>query len=354
MTVKRFHALDGLRGVCALSVVLFHAANLFKPGSLLPHGYLAVDMFFILSGFVIALNYETALQKGLRVGAFLQARGRRLLPIYWLGAAFNIAVFIWMASSGYYPPGYSGFMIWLGVPLLTLLLLPVFGVPGDGFSPAMLNVTWSLLVEWLVNSLYAARLFRCRTRTLAAAAAVLWVAMAVAGMFTGRGWCVGISRNDFFTLGLLRGVPAFLAGVVIFRLHTRNWFAKLPVIAPELLFCLWLCIAVVPTATATPVFDALAVIILCPLLVMLLIRSDHQAPAYSKILGALSYPLYTVHPGIILLAQGTPLFGLNHGPQPLRAVFVVMLCVVAAWSVYRLTSLLASARRQPLAVTTSA
>jgi len=90
------------------------------------------------------------------------------------------------------------------------------------------------------------------------------------------------------------------------------------------------------------------------LLVMLLIRSDHQAPAYSKMLGALSYPLYTVHPGIILLAQGTPLFGLNYGPQPMRAVFVVMLCVVAAWSVYRLASLLASARRPPLAVTTSA
>jgi len=185
-------------------------------------------------------------------------------------------------------------------------------------------------------------------------AAVLWLAMAVAGFFTGRGWCVGISRNDVFTLGLLRGVPAFLAGVVIFRLHTLNWFAKLPVIAPELLFCLWLCIAVVPTLTATPVFDALAVIILCPLLVMLLIRSDHQAPRYGKMLGALSYPLYTVHPGIILLAQGTPLFGLNHGPQPLRAVFVVLLCVGAAWLVSRLTSLLTSVCRQPVAVTTSA
>lgn len=350
MTAKRFHGLDGLRGVCALSVVLFHAADLFKPGSLLPHGYLAVDVFFILSGFVIALNYETALEKGLRAGAFLQARGRRLLPVYWLGAAFDIAVFIWMASSGYYPPGYSSFMIWLGVPLLTLLLLPVFGVPGDGFSPAMLNVTWSLLVEWLVNSFYAARLFRCRTPTLAVLAAALWLAMAVAGFFTGRGWCVGISRNDVFTLGLLRGVPAFLAGVVIFRVHTQNWFAKLPVIAPELSLCLWLCIAVVPTVTATPVFDALAVIVLCPLLVMLLIRSDDRAPRYSKMLGALSYPLYTVHPGIILLAQGTSLFGLNRGPQPLRAACVVMLCIGAAW----LVSSLASLRRQPLAVTTSA
>lgn len=339
-----------MRGVCAFSVVLFHAANLFRPGSLLPHGYLAVDMFFILSGFVIALNYETALAKGMQLGVFLQARGRRLLPVYWLGAAFNVAVFIWMAASGYYPPGYSNFMIWLGVPLLTMLLLPVFGVPGDGFSPAMLNVTWSLLVEWLVNSVYAARLFRCRTRTLAALAAVLWGAMAVAGYFTGRGWCVGISRNDVFTLGLLRGVPAFLAGVVIFRLHTKSWFARLPVVSPQVLLSLWLCIAVVPTAAATPTFDWIAVIVLCPLLVMLLIRAERQAQAYGKMLGALSYPLYAVHPGIILLAQGTPLFGLNHGPQPVRALLVVLLCVGAAWLVHSLTAI----RRQPVAVTTSA
>jgi len=348
MTAKRFQSLDGLRGVCAISVVLFHAANLFRSGSLLPHGFLAVDMFFILSGFVIALNYETALQRGLGLKPFLAARGRRLLPVYWLGAALNIAVFVWMASSGYYPPGYNTFMIWAVVPLLTLTLLPVFGVPGDGFSPAMLNVTWSLLIEWLVNIAYASRLFRCRTWTLALIAAAGWLAMAVAGYFTGRGWCVGISRSDVFTYGVLRGVPAFLAGVVIFRLHARGAFARLPVIAPEILLSLWLCIAVVPTVAATPTFDAIAVTLLCPLLVMLLIRSDHKTPAFAGTLGALSYPLYTVHPGIILLAQGTPLFGLNRGPDPWRAAGVVMLCIAAAWAVYAL----AGVRRPRAAATT--
>jgi len=339
MTPKRFHSLDGLRGVCALSVVLFHAADLFRPGTLLPHGFLAVDVFFILSGFVIALNYDAALQNGLRLKSFLQARGRRLLPVYWLGAVFNIAVFVWMASSGYYPDGYTNLMIWFGVPLLTLLMLPVFSIPGDSFSPAMLSVSWSLLVEWLVNTAYAAWLFSFRTRTLAMLAITGWLAMTVVGYFTGRGWCAGISRNEFFTVGLLRGAPAFLAGVVIFRLHTHSWFAKLPVIAPELLLILWLCIAVVPTATATPSFDAFAVTILGPLLVMLLVRSDYQTSTLAKNLGALSYPLYTVHPGFILLAQGTPLFGLNHGPQPLRAACVVMLCFLAAWLVHTLARL---------------
>lgn len=329
MERKRFHSLDGLRGVCALSVVLFHAANLFRPGSLLPHGYLAVDMFFILSGFVIALNYELALQTGLRMAGFLRARAKRLLPVYWLGAAFNIAIFIWMASAGHYPD-FTAAMVWLVVPLLTFAMLPVFGVPGGGFSPAMMNVSWSLFVEWLINILYAARLVRLRTRTLASMAAAGWLVMAVAGYFTTRGWCVGISRDDVFTYGLLRGVPAFLAGVVIFRMYKAGMLARLPVLSTEMLLTLWLCIAVVPTFTATPTFDAVAVILFCPLLVMLLIRSDAGAPAFTRTLGALSYPLYVVHPGIIVLAQGTPLFGLNGAPDPLRAAMVVAVCLAAA------------------------
>src|SRR5579863_8646602 len=170
MATSRFHSLDGLRGICALSVVLFHAADLFHSGPLLAHGFLAVDMFFLLSGFVIALNYEAELKEGLRLTDFLGARARRLLPVYWLGSCFCLVVFIAMASSGYYPPGYTPLLIWVVVPLLTLAMLPVFGAPGDGFSPAMLNVTWSLFVEWLVNAVYAARLFRCRTRTLILAA----------------------------------------------------------------------------------------------------------------------------------------------------------------------------------------
>ena len=333
MARKRFHGLDGLRGVCAFSVVLFHAANLFHHGPLMPHGYLAVDMFFILSGFVIAHRYEGALARGLPLRAFLEARGQRLLPVYWMGAAFNIAVFIWMVTSGYYPYGYTGLMTWIGVPLLTFLLLPVFGVPGGGFSPAMLNVTWSLLVEWLINIAYAAWLFTCRTPIIVLTAILGWLAMTVTGYLTGRGWCVGVSRTDFLTLGLLRAVPSFLAGVAIFRLHQRAWFSRLPALAPQLLWCVWLCIAVVPTFAATPGFDAIVVTILCPLLVMLLVRSDHRTPAYGKVMGNLSYPLYTVHPGFILLAQGTPLFGFGQGPNPLRAMAVIALCLAAAWLV---------------------
>jgi len=332
----RFLSLDGLRGVAALSVLLFHASDMFHKGPLMPHGFLAVDVFFILSGFVIALNYETALRDGLALKHFLRARARRLLPTYWLGAAFCLPIFLWVVASAHTA---SPAMIWVLVPLITVLMLPAFGAPGDGFSPAMLNVNWSLFVEWLVNTAYAGWLFGQRTRTLVAIVAVGWAAMAVAGYFTGRGWCVGINRHEVFTYGLLRGVPGFLAGVVLYRLHARGLLVRLPNLSTELLLAAWLCIAVVPTFTPTPTFDAFAVILLCPLLVALLLRSDRTSPAFCKSLGALSYPLYVTHPGIILLAQATPVFGLQRGPDPLRATLVVASSIGVAWMVQKIATM---------------
>src|ERR1700730_11351644 len=101
MAAKRFLGLDGLRGVCALTVLFYHCADFFHKGPIFLHGYLAVDMFFILSGFVISLTYEERLKGGAPARDFLLNRARSLFPTYWIGAILNIALFIWMASSGY-------------------------------------------------------------------------------------------------------------------------------------------------------------------------------------------------------------------------------------------------------------
>jgi len=329
MTKRRFLSLDGLRGICALTVVFYHCDNFFHKGQVLQHGFLAVDVFFLLSGFVIAFVHEDRLKDGAGLAWFTRVRARRLLPVFWIGAVFNLAIFFWMAAAGHYP-GYGWTLIWVVVPLTTLLMLPAWGTPDGSFSPPMLNVTWSLLVEWVVNLAYAAGLFRLRTRTLAALAVAGWLAMTVAGYFTDRGWCVGY---QILSLGLVRGAAAFLAGVVICRLHGRGAFDRLPRLAPELLLISWLCIASVPTFTATPTFDALTVTILCPILVVLLLRSEDKAPAWFKTLGDLSYPLYIIHPGFILLAARTPLFGLDKNPDPLRGFMVIGLCLLAAWMV---------------------
>jgi peptidoglycan/LPS O-acetylase OafA/YrhL len=332
---RHYLGLDGLRGVCAVSIVLYHCDDLFHKGPIFQHGYLAVDIFFLLSGFVIALAHENRLRAQEGLGRFLKARARRLLPVFWIGATFNLAIFFAMAANGFYPE-YGWTFTWLVVPVTTLLMLPAWGSPDGSFSPPMINVTWSLLVEWVVNIAYGALLFRLRTRTLVILAIAGWAVMSVLGYYTERGWCVGF---QMLSLGMLRGFAAFLAGVVIWRLHRQGRFARLPALAPELLLTGWLAIAAVPTFTATPTFDWIAVTLLCPMLVLLLLRADHRAPAWFKGLGDLSYPLYVTHPGIILLAQKTPLFGLDKGPSAPRALGIFALCIGAGWIASRLARL---------------
>lgn len=91
MAKARFHSLDGLRGACALTVVLMHCELMFNSGAIFCHGYLAVDMFFMVSGFVIAASYDARFAAGLTAGRFIAARIRRLAPVYWAGLALCAA-----------------------------------------------------------------------------------------------------------------------------------------------------------------------------------------------------------------------------------------------------------------------
>src|SRR5580698_9043340 len=86
-----FSALDGLRGVAAISIVVFHYSQNLG-WELLPNAYLAVDFFFMLSGFVLAHAYEARLRSGQAVAEFMQRRLIRLYPLYWLGTTLPVAL----------------------------------------------------------------------------------------------------------------------------------------------------------------------------------------------------------------------------------------------------------------------
>ncbi|MGH6876237.1 MAG: acyltransferase family protein [Rhizomicrobium sp.] len=344
MTSKRFLGLDGLRGVCALTVLFYHCSNFFHKGPIFLHGFLAVDMFFILSGFVIALTYEERLRNGAGKRDFLFSRARRLFPTYWLGAAFNIVVFVGIALSGYIAFQDTWWMIWVFIPLTTLLVIPDYITPDGMLYPAMDSVAWSLFLEWIAYGVYASGVFRWRTSYLVLAAFGGWALMASFGIWSGLGWSGGGDRATLLTIGTLRCLPAFAAGIVIYRLHNHPIFRRLPEISTEVLLALWLCIAAVPRATATPVVDAAIVMVLSPLLVCLLIRSDCKAPSWCKQLGGISYPLYVVHPAFIVLATYTPMFGLLHGPRPLNGFLVVGLCIALAWLVMEIVARISRSR----------
>jgi hypothetical protein len=161
-----FAVLDGLRGVAALAVVVFHFMEFVVPDythSFIAHAYLAVD-FFCLSGFVIASAYDIKLVQ-LGVGPFLLRRLVRLHPLVLLGSVLGLVTFVadpFSALYATYGPSVTGRML-----LASCLLVPYPVVHERYFNLFHLNPpTWSLFWEYVANLLYALVLVRLRSQAL--------------------------------------------------------------------------------------------------------------------------------------------------------------------------------------------
>jgi peptidoglycan/LPS O-acetylase OafA/YrhL len=336
MGKTRFTSLDGLRGVCALAIVLEHCERLFQPGVIFCHGWLAVDMFFILSGFVIAACYARRLADGLTARQFAWLRIRRLAPVYWAGLALCAAASL--AQIHFQGSGSS--WIVLGSTAMAALLVPHLG-DGNFAYPAN-PVAWTLAWELVVNIIYAAGLWRARTRVLLVLIALLLAGAVVMSFSTTSGWSFGMTGLDVW-LGGLRALPEFLMGVLLHRAFRAGFFASLPAITPLLPLGMWLVMAVQPQGLS-PLLDFAMVVLIFPLLVALLVRGEAFAPAWFVPLGAISYPLYASHLALIWLAWHTPWLGLDHGPRPVLATGLVLMAIGLAWLLYRLVDPAAKAR----------
>jgi peptidoglycan/LPS O-acetylase OafA/YrhL len=326
MEKTRFRGLDGLRGICALTVVLLHSELLFNSGVFFCHGYLAVDMFFILSGFVISASYDTRLAAGMTAMRFLRARIRRLAPVFWGGTVLCIAATVIRI---HYEPAPSNLALFSA---MGLLLIPYLA-PGI-FAYPINPVAWTLLWELVVNFVYARWLRGLRSGKLAAPIVVLLSLASYASFHSYRDWSFGMTGGDLW-LGGLRALPEFLMGVLLYRGHQAGLFARVPVVSPFLPLMAWLAMASLPQGFS-PLADLAIVALACPILVIALVRADSQAPRWFTPLGAISYPLYASHLALVRLAQHTPLLGLNHGPRPLLAAGMVGVACGIAWVLYRL------------------
>lgn len=293
----RFSTMDALRGIAAICVMLFHAA----PATPLPMtgGFLAVDLFFCLSGFVIAHAYADRLRAGMTLRAFTLRRVARLWTMVAVGAVLAIALH--------------------GGALSTLLLLPD---PRTAQLFAANPPLWSLLAEALVNLIFAAAVLHSRPSTVRAGTIV--AVGAAAGVLTlalGRGAILSSSGVDWgsFPLGLARCLFGFGAGVLLHALwqrrgagQTTTWLAALPLLAAVAVF--WL----LPESAG---FAGLAVIVLVvPLLTWAAARWQLPWAKGADLLGRLSYPLYCIH---------VPVLALHHGSLPERAWLCTALIAAA-------------------------
>ncbi|MGZ8408081.1 MAG: acyltransferase family protein, partial [Caulobacteraceae bacterium] len=153
MTEKRtFAALDGVRGVAALAVMLFHTGTWPVIGRMFPSAYLAVDLFFALSGFVVAHAYGARMANGMGVRAFLRARFVRLWPLFALGMAVGLSAYVIRSLR------FDEFDLWALTKSFALQasFLPDLSTrTTDGRMFPMNGPAWSLFFELAVNVVFA-------------------------------------------------------------------------------------------------------------------------------------------------------------------------------------------------------
>ncbi|MBE7169025.1 MAG: acyltransferase [Williamsia sp.] len=290
-TKQHFEILDGLRGVAALAVVVFHFMEwvFTDPGkNFIGHGFLAVDFFFCLSGFVIGYAYDNRIRK-MGAGEFFKLRLIRLHPLVVLGSVLGLLGFFLDPFAG--PIAYgTGKLALLFVCSLFLIPLPL--MEERAFNLFAFNApSWSLFWEYVANVFYAIVLYKIGRRSLVAltilAAAGICVVSYRAGNLLG-GW-----SKDNFLDGGARVAYSFLAGLLIYR---SNWIIKNRLGFASLAILLFLAF-VMPGSTWNWLTEALVVLFYFPLLVSLGAGSSlsPQAKKVCRFSGNISYPLYMTH-----------------------------------------------------------
>ena len=295
----RLGGLDLLRGIAALCVVGFHVHVAFPlVANPFANAYLAVDFFFMLSGFVLTRTYHQRFLSGLGAARFMVLRLRRLWPTIAMGAAVGLLCRI----DVYSPPQLT---LFFG---LNLALIPYLA--GGPIFP-LNGVIWSILFELAANFLHGkvlARLSQIELLVLALTmAAIMVVAVLKLEAFGAGSWDVGSWKGNF-AAGLPRVMLSYVIGSLLYlrfgdqaRPGIPAWVAPLGLLAAligrGLMDGGWM-------------LDMAFVLLVCPAVLMAGLASLDRAGRLERLAGDLSFPLYAVHMPILVLAAkvGLPWF----------------------------------------------
>ncbi|MBQ5703851.1 MAG: acyltransferase, partial [Alistipes sp.] len=315
--------LDGLRGVAALLVVIYHIFEGFAFAettngegsgliSTLNHGHIAVDFFFILSGFVISYAYDDRWQK-MTLGGFFKRRLIRLHPMLVMGAVIGTITFLIGGREQW-----DGTVTPIGgvalALLLTALMIPALPgsmheVRGNGEMFPLNGPQWSLFFEYIGNIIYALIIRRLSTRLLAMLVALLaalhtWIFVWDLSGYdsVGIGWTIDTIN---FWGGLVRMLFPFTVGMLLARTFKPR----------KIKYAFWICSAIILATFAVPyiasegalsmnsLYEVVCIAFVFPIIVWLGAcgSTEGSTGRISGLLGDLSYPLYIVHYPVMYL-----------------------------------------------------
>lgn len=362
----RYEILDGLRGVAAILVVAFHLFETYSPDvvyQVINHGYLAVDFFFALSGFVIGYAYDERLASGqMSTKDFLKRRFIRLHPLVCLGAVIGFLLFYFGGGPDFAIMADAKWSQLVVLLLIALTMIPVpasMDVRGWAETYPLNGATWSLMLEYIANVLYVffiRRLGKVALGICVALFAVLTLTLTFNldpfGVFPPEGnyaaytviggW--GVDGVQLY-IGFTRLLYPFFAGLLISRIgkfiHVKGGF--------------WWCALIIALCQAMPrvggadpenfwmngLYESVVILLIFPLVVAMGAGSKvegRKSQAICRFLGDLSYPLYITHYPLIYMQMG---WAYNHQDAPLDqhicvAVSLFCVAIAMAWASYRL------------------
>ncbi|MCQ2141645.1 MAG: acyltransferase [Bacteroidales bacterium] len=363
----RYEILDGLRGVAAFMVILFHCFETYAPvigRQIINHGYLAVDFFFVLSGFVIGYAYDDRWDR-MSYWGFFKRRLVRLHPMLVMGMVVGACLFFF--ADGMFPltaqiPAWKFFLCLV----MGLFLIPCpnsLDIRGWGELNSFNGPAWSLTYEYIGNILYAL-IFRKLPKV---ALAVLCVLAAFLTLNLTMGWDVfnlfSYPKYDVIggwslepaqiLVGFTRLLYPFLCGLLISRILPSRMSEANPSGSPLSLrggfwWCALMLIAIfsIPqilgkSGVADGLYQAVSIIALFPVIVLIGAGSKLTDPRSAKIckfLGDISYPIYITHYPLMYLQMG---WAASHQEAPLWMHImvnagVVILAIGLAWACLKL------------------
>lgn len=281
---RTFYTLDGMRGFAAIAVAVYHYNAFF--GNFIPGGYLAVDLFFCLSGFVLMHAYGRKFDEGMSLSDFIRVRVIRLFPLYILGTGLGISSALVARALG------QGDLSTLS--LITSSATAAFMLPSPTWAESKfimpLNVpAWSLFFEMVINIVFFAIYPRLTNRFLVTLVIATGVALAGSSVYyatfdTGAYW------SNFFG-GFPRVTFSFFAGVLVYRLSQKE--IKVSPVA-------WVIVAGVSTLLFVSFnnrlwFDAIAILCVFPALVWAGSIYEPRSARIFSTLGGASYGVYVLH-----------------------------------------------------------
>lgn len=341
-----FPILDGLRGVTALLVVAFHLfephANNVHADFIINHGYLAVDFFFLLSGFVIGYAYDDRWGK-MSVTDFFKIRLVRLQPMVIVGMLFGAACFYFQDSLAF--PNIHNVPVWqlmltMLVGFTLLPLPPSMDIRGWWEMHPLNGPGWSLFYEYVANILYALFVRKFSKTALSILVVLSAAALIHLGLTNPTGDVVGgwAIEPTQIKIGLTRVMYPFFAGLLLFRA------ARIPKFSNGFLWSsvLLIVILALPRVGSSEqlwmngLYEAFSIIILFPAVVLIGAGGELRgrfATGLCKFLGDISYPIYITHFPIIYIYTA---WVSNHQPtvaQGLPYIIISFLSAVAlAWA----------------------